>query len=93
MTAAQNIILLREVRNPNGDLQHGRIAGRPAGRITLSTMTPRTHVNLSAGNLGATAARVHYVAFEQRMTGLKVLVIYPGILNIMAGAGGVDAHR
>ncbi len=81
VTAAQNIIL-QEVRNPNGDFN---IAGSASLKHYFD-YAPSDFVNLSAGNLvqlGATASAL------PRVDTLKVPVIYPGILNVTAGAGGV----
>jgi filamentous hemagglutinin family protein len=83
VTAAQNIAL-QEVRNPNGDFN---INGA-ANLINYFDYAPSDFVNLTAGNLvqlGGSAL--------PRATGgthtLLVPVIYPGILNVNAGAGGV----
>ena len=81
VTAAQNIIL-QEVRNPNGifDLNAG------AAYKHLFDYAPGDYVNLSAGNLvqlGASASSL------PRVDALKVPVVYPSILNVTAGAGGV----
>ena len=81
VTAAQNIIL-QEVRNPNGDFN---ISGSSKMRHYFD-YAPGDFVNLTAGNLvqlGASSSTL------PRLDTLKVPVIYPGILNINAGAGGV----
>ena len=81
VTAAQNIIL-QEVRNPNGMFN----IASSAGLKHYFDYAPSDFVNLSAGNLvqlGATASAL------PRVDTLKVPVIYPGILNVTAGAGGV----
>ena len=83
VAAAQNIIL-QEVRNPNGDFNVNS-----GGAFHAFDYAPSDFVNLTAGNLvqlGASASKL------PRLNGLdsrKVSVIYPGILNIVAGAGGV----
>ncbi len=79
VTAAQNIYL-QEVRNPNGvfDTKGG------AAYNHLFNYAPGDYVNLSAGNqvqLGASSSTL------PRLT--QVPFIYPSILNITAGAGGV----
>ena len=82
VTAAQNIIL-QEVRNPNGifDVNGG------AAYKHYFDYAPGDYVNLSADNLvhlGASAAAL------PRADTLNVPVIYPSILNIMTGAGGLS---
>jgi filamentous hemagglutinin family protein len=82
VTAAQNI-LLQEVNNPNGVFDTS--AGGAFNHYF--NYAPDDYVNLSAGNLvqlGAPAATL------PRATGLKIPFIYPSILNITAGAGGVE---
>ena len=79
VTAAQNIIL-QEVRNPNGvfDTKGGTAYNH------LFDYAPGDYVNLTAGNqveLGASASTL------PRLT--QVPMIFPSILNITAGAGGV----
>ena len=81
--AAQNI-LLQEVTNPNGDFDS---AGGAAYNHYFN-YAPDDYVNLSAGNLvqlGASSSEL------PRLTGTanNVPVIYPPILNITAGDGGV----
>ena len=81
VTAAQNIIL-QEVRNPNGTLN---MAGDSSVNH-LFDYGVGDYVNLSAGNevqLGASSDAL------PRVDSLNVPMIYPGILNILAGAGGV----
>jgi len=82
VTAAKNIIL-QEVRNPNGDFDvNGGAAYKHYFDYALND-----YVNLTAGNLvqlGASASTL------PRSDTLNVPVIYPSILNISAGAGGVS---
>lgn len=82
VTAAQNI-LLQEVRNPNGDFD---INGGSSLNHNFN-YAPGDYVNLSAGNLVQLGASVPL----PRLSGANnnVPVIYPPILNITAGAGGV----
>jgi filamentous hemagglutinin family protein len=80
--AAQNIIL-EEVRNPNGDFN---INGGAA--FHYFDYGPNDYVNLSAGNLVQLGAA--FVSLPRGADSLNVPVIYPPILNISAGAGGVD---
>jgi filamentous hemagglutinin family protein len=80
--AAQNIIL-EEVRNPNGDFN---INGGAA--FHYFDYGPSDYVNLSAGNLVQLGAA--FVSLPRGADSLNVPVIYPPILNISAGAGGVD---
>ena len=79
VTAAQNIIL-QEVRNPNGIFDiNGGTAYKHYFDYALSDF-----VNLTAGNLvqmGASASAL------PRVDTLNVPVIYPSILNIVAGLG------
>ena len=83
VTAAQNITL-QEVRNPNGVFN---VFGAP-NMIHYFDYAPNDFVNLTAGNLvqlgGSGLPRVTIGVHT-----LKVPVIYPGILNVSAGAGGV----
>ena len=82
VTAAQNIIL-QEVSNPNGDFDvNGGAAFKHLFDYALDD-----YVNLSAGHsvqLGTSATAL------PRADTLNVPVIYPSILNIAAGAGGVS---
>ena len=82
VTAAQNI-LLQEVRNPNGifDINGGSAFNH------LFDYAPSDYVNLSAGyfvQLGAASAVL------PRLTGVQVPFVYPSILNITSGMGGVQ---
>ena len=82
VTAAQDIIL-QEVRNPNGVFN---TVDKTSGSFHSFDYDSADYVNLTAGNqvhLGASASLL------PRLDTLKVPVIYPGILSIMAGAGGV----
>ena len=82
VTAAQNIIL-QEVRNPNGLFD---IAGGSAFDHYFD-YAPGDFVNLVAGNqvqLGAATSVL------PRAGTVKVPMIYPGSLNVTAGAGGVN---
>ena len=81
VAAAQNI-LLQEVNNPNG------VFDTSAGAAFNHRFdyAPDDYVNLSAGNLvqlGAPSSSL------PRATGLAIPFIYPSILNITAGDGGV----
>jgi filamentous hemagglutinin family protein len=81
VTAAQNIIL-QEVSNPNGDFD---VNGGAAYDYKFN-YSPGDYVNLFAGNqvqLGGSSSVL------PRAGGRAVPVIYPSILNITAGAGGV----
>ena len=79
---AANNIILQEVRNPNGLFN---ISGGTAYNHYFD-YAPSDYVNLTAGNLvqlGASSSAL------PRVDALHVPIIYPGILNIAAGAGGV----
>jgi filamentous hemagglutinin family protein len=81
VTAAQNIIL-QEVNNPNGVFD--TTAGVAFNHYFDYGLND--YVNLQAGNLvqlGAPASSL------PRATGLAVPFIYPSILNVTAGAGGI----
>ncbi|MGA2029925.1 MAG: hypothetical protein ABSG87_07610 [Verrucomicrobiota bacterium] len=83
VTAAQDIIL-QEVLNPNGIFNVN-----PGGAYHYFDYSPDDYVNLSAGDLvqlGASSTALPRLNSEDN---LKVPVIYPPILNIAAGAGGV----
>jgi filamentous hemagglutinin family protein len=82
VTAAQNI-LLQEVRNPNGDFDN---AGGSAYDHYFN-YAPGDYVNLSAGNYVQLGASVPLPRLSG--TANNVPVIYPPILNITAGDGGV----
>ncbi len=82
VTAAQNIIL-QEVRNPNGIFN---VAGGAALNHYFD-YAPGDFVNLTAGNLVQLGASSSILP---RVGTLKVPMIYPSILNITAGAGGVN---
>jgi hypothetical protein len=86
VTAAQNI-LLQEVRNPNGDFDYN---GGTAYKHYFN-YAPDDYVNLSAGNRVQLGASVQLPRLSSK-TDTKlynVPVIYPSILNITAGDGGV----
>lgn len=81
VTAAKDIYL-QEVRNPNGIFN---VSGAAAMKHFFD-YAPGDFVNLSAGNavqLGGTLSSL------PRVDTLNVPVIYPGILSVSAGAGGV----
>ena len=82
VTAAHNICL-QEVYNPNGLFN---VSGSASVKH-LFDYGASDYVNLTAGNLvqlGASSS-----ALTRVDTSLKVPVIYPGILTVNAGAGGV----
>ena len=88
VTAAQDIIL-QEVRNPNGDFN---VTRKSRGVVNAAyhyfNYAPSDYVKLTAGNqvqLGASSSLLPRLSVDS----LNVPVIYPGILNIVAGAGGV----
>ena len=83
VTAAQNIIL-QEVSNPNGDFNINR-----GDAYHAFDYAPSDYVNLTAGNLVQLGASSSLLPRLNSVDSLKVPVIYPGILNIIAGAGGV----
>ena len=81
VTAAEDINL-QEVRNPNGTFN----TRGAAGIKHLFDYAPGDYVNLTASNgvvLGTSSS------VQPRADTLKVPVIYPAILHISAGAGGV----
>ena len=82
VTAAQDIYL-QEVRNPNGvfDINGGRY------NVHKFNYAPGDYVDLNAGNLVQLGASPSVLP---RPTGIQVPFIYPSILNINAGAGGVE---
>ena len=83
VAAAQNIIL-QEVNNPNGDFNITRGA---TGHYF--NYAPDDYVNLDAGNMVQLGASASLLPRLSRTDSLKVPIIYPGILNVVAGAGGV----
>ncbi len=85
VTAAQNIIL-QEVRNPNGTFN---TVDSSSGSFHAFDYAPAAYVNLTAGNLVQLGASSAALPRLNNLDTLKVPVIYPGILNIVAGAGGV----
>lgn len=83
VAAAQNI-LLQEVSNPNGIFNHS------GAYKHYFDYAPDAFVNLSAGNmvqLGASASSL--ARLKSNLDPLKIPVIYPPILNIKAGDGGI----
>jgi filamentous hemagglutinin family protein len=80
--AAQDIYL-QEVRNPNGvfDINGGR------SNVHKFNYAAGDYVDLNAGNLVQLGADPSVLP---RPTGIQVPFIYPSILNITAGAGGVE---
>ncbi|HTY89318.1 MAG TPA: filamentous hemagglutinin N-terminal domain-containing protein [Candidatus Acidoferrum sp.] len=77
VTAAQNI-RLQEVRNPNGVFNDNHIFD----------YAPDAYVNLSAGNTVQLASTIALPRLSSGVN-INVPVIYPSILDIQAGAGGV----
>ncbi|MEI8288653.1 MAG: filamentous hemagglutinin N-terminal domain-containing protein [Verrucomicrobiota bacterium] len=84
VTAAQNI-MLQEVRNPNGVFNS---EDRRSGSYHAFDYAPSDYVNLTAGNLVELIANSSSLPRTGELQ-VPVPVIYPGILNIVAGAGGV----
>jgi filamentous hemagglutinin family protein len=86
VAAAQNI-LLEEVRNPNG------VFNNSGAYSHYFNYAPGDYVNLSAGNmvqLGAAPSQLPRLSQNNLQTDVNnVPIIYPSILNITAGAGGV----
>jgi len=80
--AAQNIYL-QEVRNPNGDFDIN--GGRSYDHYF--NYAPGDYVDLNAGNLVQLGASPSVLPWP---SGIQVPFIYPSILNITAGAGGVE---
>jgi filamentous hemagglutinin family protein len=80
--AAQDIYL-QEVRNPNGvfDIYGGR------SYVHDFNYAAGDYVDLNAGNLVQLGASPSVLP---RPTGIQVPFIYPSILNVNAGAGGVE---
>ncbi|HXR05544.1 MAG TPA: filamentous hemagglutinin N-terminal domain-containing protein [Verrucomicrobiae bacterium] len=80
VAAAQNIFL-QEVRNPNG------VFNGSGSFSHYFNYAPNAYVNLSAGNLVQLGASVAL----PRLSGgnNNVPIIYPSILNVTAGSGGV----
>jgi len=80
--AAQDVYL-QEVRNPNGvfDINGGR------SNVHKFNYAAGDYVDLNAGNLVQLGADPSVLP---RPTGIQVPFIYPSILNITAGAGGVE---
>jgi filamentous hemagglutinin family protein len=82
VNAAQDIHL-QEVRNPNGVFDIN--GGRP--NIHNFNYAAGDYFDLNAGNLVELGASASVLP---RPTGIQVPFIYPSILNINAGAGGVE---
>src|SRR5208282_2321711 len=82
VTAAQNIYL-QEVRNPNG------VFDTSAGTAYKHYFdySPGDYVDLNAGNLVQLGASPSTLP---RPAGLAIPFLYPSIVNITAGAGGVQ---
>ena len=88
VTAAQDIYL-QEVRNPNGDFNTVEGSGSPTGAYHTFDYAPSDYVNLTAGNLVRLGAPSSALPRLNGLDSLRVPVIYPGILDVSAGAGGV----
>ena len=85
VSAPNGNIYLQEVRNPNGDFNNSKpIRGVSSPGYLLFDYAPEAAVNLTAGD-GV------YLTDQDvpRLPSIPVQVIYPPILNITAGAGGV----
>ena len=79
---AGDSIFLQEVRNPNGIFNNRGGNSTPVNH--LFDYAPDDYVNLNAGN------KVELSGGQfPRNTGENIPAIYPGILNIIAGQGGV----
>ena len=85
VTAARNI-LLQEVRNPNGVFN---TQDRTGAFFHAFDYGSSDYVNLAAGNQVQLGASVSLLPRFNSEDSVYVPVIYPGILNIAAGAGGV----
>ena len=84
VTAAQNIFL-QEVRNPNGIFDvNGGTAYKHYFDYALDD-----YVNLTAGNLVQLGASSSLIPRPDLIGGFPVPIIYPSILNVTAGTGGV----
>ena len=81
VTAAHNIIL-QEVSNPNGVFDIVNSTYDHSFDYGLGD-----YVNLNAGNLVQLGASPSILP---RPTGIQIPIIYPPILNVTAGAGGVE---
>lgn len=79
--AALGDIYLQEVRNPNGDFNSTKpLLG--AANSYLFTYSPQDYVDLAADG-------VYLIGGGPRLSNTPVTVLYPPILDIAAGAGGV----
>ncbi len=85
VTAAHNIIL-QEVRNPNGMFN---TLGRNNGSFHAFDYSEDAFVRLNAGNLVQLGGKESLLPRLTVSDGLKPPMLFPGILNIIAGAGGV----
>ncbi len=85
VSAAQDI-LLQEVRNPNGVFDY---AGGAAYDHYFD-YSSGDYVNLTAGNLVQLGASPSVLPRLTSLDSINVPFIYPSILNISAGAGGVQ---
>ena len=81
VAAAQNI-LLQEVTNPNG------VFNGSGAYSHVFNYAPGDYVNLSAGNLVQLGTKISLPRLSGANNNLPV--IYPSILNITAGSGGVE---
>lgn len=84
--AAQNIIL-QEVRNPNG--MFNTQGSRTTGSFHAFDYSEDAFVKLNAGNMVQLGGKESLLPRLTANDGLKPPVLFPGILNIVAGAGGV----
>jgi hypothetical protein len=84
VNAPNGNIYLQEVRNPNGDFNSKKFfTGAAAPGQYLFTYSPQDYVNLTAYGVYLTSLNV------PRLSNTPIPVLYPSILDIIAGAGGV----
>ncbi|HTV62462.1 MAG TPA: filamentous hemagglutinin N-terminal domain-containing protein [Verrucomicrobiae bacterium] len=93
VNAPNGDIYLQEVRNPNGDFNDSVISGGRGGRSSASpgdnlfNYSPQAYVNLTANGIYLTDENVPRTSGP--FTTGAVPVLYPPILDITAGSGGV----
>lgn len=83
INAPNGNIYLQEVRNPNGDFNNTTSFGGPSAGHYRFTYGQQSYVDLSANGVYLTDDSV------PRYSGAAIPVLYPPILDIAAGSGGV----
>jgi filamentous hemagglutinin family protein len=88
VNAPNGDIYLQEVRNPNGDFNTSLLLGAPSAGFFRFLYSPQAYVDLTANGVYLTDSGVPRVA-PLNSPVEDIPVVYPPILDINAGSGGV----